>query len=671
MAKWQGTAVPNTGYVEKVYFNTNLSVEEVVSLLSTLTLNLDGSGEGLLVSISGNNGILIMYDDGVWAIVNEGDGVQYFFSADVGLGFAGWNPEFNGEIEINSEVSDVMLGDTSISVGTQNDKLTSLFSITPFTQVKETTADKLKKLIDGKQYVIDKTNAKAESDLKINSTWKSIGDTIENILGGEGATIKTENISVLLEGEYDGSTVELDTLTKGWIGTTVPNSGYVEKVYFNTNMSIDEVKALCEKLTFLDNNRSYLLSKEGSVRIKVSRVLVGDTEYGYGITTNKGIVFATNVGYNYDGWSTDDNVGWQPNFNGIYEFNDIAFTTDGLPSGIENDLISSLFSITEFKEKNSIYLKDYIDQKKIPLKIKVENPGVVEVVKLPPNPQENTLYKVNEVSDINVYIKTGTNNPTSLQQAIESLGATPNLTYYLVNALPDTPNISNLQTFNPAYVYIFNDIAYTYGNAGYGNMWLGVKDLISSTTQIAHEDKGYVSSPVECGEQGIYVTYKLGTYGIKTNKSKIVEYDDEWFDYKSIFDKSIVSFSHSSINFLGNSSFRECKNLKKVILNNVIEIGAYAFYDCNSLNFVKLPKIKTIDSHAFSEIGYYSECHIYLGYEGVVELQSRYTFNQTYVNAFPITIHVRNEYLADYQNNEDWMSEVSYSGITLVGDYTD
>jgi len=45
-------------------------------------------------------------------------------------------------------------------------------------------ADKLQKLIDGKQYVIDKTNTKAGSDLKINSTWQSIGDAIEGIETG-------------------------------------------------------------------------------------------------------------------------------------------------------------------------------------------------------------------------------------------------------------------------------------------------------------------------------------------------------------------------------------------------------------------------------------------------------------------------------------------------------
>ena len=45
-------------------------------------------------------------------------------------------------------------------------------------------ADKLQTLVNGKQYVVDKTNAKASSDLQLNCTWEELGDTIENISGG-------------------------------------------------------------------------------------------------------------------------------------------------------------------------------------------------------------------------------------------------------------------------------------------------------------------------------------------------------------------------------------------------------------------------------------------------------------------------------------------------------
>ena len=36
-ANWTGTAVPDSGYIENVYFNTNLSFDDVISLFNNLT----------------------------------------------------------------------------------------------------------------------------------------------------------------------------------------------------------------------------------------------------------------------------------------------------------------------------------------------------------------------------------------------------------------------------------------------------------------------------------------------------------------------------------------------------------------------------------------------------------------------------------------------------------
>lgn len=181
MAKWQGTAVPNSGYVEKVYLNTNLSVDEVVSLLSKLNyINFVN-----FIIYSDNITLAVMVLDGIYVISDYFTEYIYFISSNTEVGFVGWNPDFNGTIVINDEVSSPYSANGyTFEVGLQNNLLTSLFSTTPFTQSQQTTAEKLQKLVDGKQYVVDKTNAKAGSDLKINSKWKDIGDVIEGIESG-------------------------------------------------------------------------------------------------------------------------------------------------------------------------------------------------------------------------------------------------------------------------------------------------------------------------------------------------------------------------------------------------------------------------------------------------------------------------------------------------------
>ena len=182
MAKWQGTQVPNSGYVDKVYFNTNLSIEEVVSCIENANLTYDEDDVYFVLQGETSNNIVVVNTNGMIGIMDVDTQTIYFVSADISLGFVGWNPVFNGIIEVNSNV--VSVGTDGDYFGAQNDLISALVSFTPFTQSQPTTADKLQKLINGKQYVIDKTNAKAGSDLKINSTWQSIGDVIESIESG-------------------------------------------------------------------------------------------------------------------------------------------------------------------------------------------------------------------------------------------------------------------------------------------------------------------------------------------------------------------------------------------------------------------------------------------------------------------------------------------------------
>lgn len=226
--------------------------------------------------------------------------------------------------------------------------------------------------------------------------------------------------------------------------------------------------------------------------------------------------------------------------------------------------------------------------------------GVVEVEELPTNPQENVIYQVNKISDIDVLVWVG--DPYSrvtLEQIFIENDITPILIYEVVDSLPETPNVSDLQTFIPTYVYIQNDIPYVYGNAGYGNMWLEVVTLYNNLSQKNLENKGYVESLNDILETGLYVTYKLGEQGLYNKYNLLTKEGNYWTDYKKIFDKTIEEYSNDIIQNILDSSFKECKKLRKVYTPNVTYIHTSAFNSCDNLESVYMPNLKAINSSAF------------------------------------------------------------------------
>lgn len=272
--------------------------------------------------------------------------------------------------------------------------------------------------------------------------------------------------------------------------------------------------------------------------------------------------------------------------------------------------------------------------------------GVVVVDELPTeNIQEGVIYQVNEISDIDVYLKDDGKNVTNLEYSIKIvLGKSCTLIYDVVESLPSIPNVSDLQTFSPAYVYIYNDTPYVYGNAGNGDMWIDIMTLIASVTGKTYENKGYISNPNFASEAGLYVRYTLGKQCILNKEKYEVWINENSFNinYEEIFNKTIKEYYNPDLYIVPLYAFAGCLYLKKVILPNTKIIMQSAFRECDSLK------------------------NLYLGGNEVVVLVGQYHF---YLNN--VTVHVRPELLSAYQSDEKWANAVSNGNVTLVGDYVD
>lgn len=145
----QGTAVPNTGYVENVYFNIDLSVDEVINYLYELAPYVD-SNQIWLLNDNTDNFIFIGIEDfntQAFAIVML-DGISsssnrlvifannMIDNSDGQIDFNGWNPSFDGVIEINHDVYNYLIDANNPNVGLGNQLIPNLFSITPFEEPK-------------------------------------------------------------------------------------------------------------------------------------------------------------------------------------------------------------------------------------------------------------------------------------------------------------------------------------------------------------------------------------------------------------------------------------------------------------------------------------------------------------------------------------------------------
>lgn len=162
----------------------------------------------------------------------------------------------------------------------------------------------------------------------------------------------------------------------------------------------------------------------------------------------------------------------------------------------------------------------------------------IEVEELPTeNIDDSKIYILNEIKNAEVYYFDGLKYCTIPSVVLDIVGVTPAINHYVVNELPTNAEITDLQTFSVINCYIFNNVAYVYGNAGAGNMWLTVSAIFAQMGNPT-EDKGRVYDLAD-------TSVEIGLYAYYEEFSKFYVYsENEWKEISdSTSDRHILRLS--------------------------------------------------------------------------------------------------------------------------------
>lgn len=402
--------VPREGYIKKIKFNTDLSVDEVISILEKLEyyeydgydilMEADLYGEGVgynygfYILRNNNNGLLNYTIAGY----NYGQNTDDYFDGDIfvtdyenAIDIDGnqwtscWSPDWKEEYgEINCEVAASYpdWDDPTIirEIGLQNDLLVDLICI---------PGEPISKELTGTYSAID-----------LEITENGTIDVLEMI----------DNKEIPISIEINIPTPEI----KGDLKDIIPNEGYIERVKLNTSLSSEEVDLILSKLEYgvanhsieqmdgvYDTNNNYFIAWGDDDNYNLIKgVMVKSYDTSYEISE---------ISWDFNEFKMVKNVlyiseyGWNPAFNGEIEINGTLRTNDytsdykKYPLGNQNDIIISLAYIPkgesinkelkgtyrptelEITENSTVDILPMIDNKEIPVSIEVSVKGRVEI----------------------------------------------------------------------------------------------------------------------------------------------------------------------------------------------------------------------------------------------------------------------------------------------------
>ena len=318
------------------------------------------------------------------------------------------------------------------------------------------------------------------------------------ITNKNGATLKTankyvkEDIAITLDqnlfsqgstgGTANGLPIEVDNLPIKK-GTAVPTSGYIENIYFNTNLNNEKIVELCSSLEYASLSTLGIpydacLIYGNADTLEILAIVRVENTYNICIVNmmNLSDYEITNLWYNYQ-WSEDLVNPWVINAD-----NSVSLIASSLNLTVaNNEVLNELFSTTPF-----------------------ESNGV-----------ENAVYKTpRKFTDVYIYVDDFTYG--NLSEMYLVLGSEE------VETKP-TSNIisSTMESFYLYYVKSENDI-FVYIDVGYGPMWVNVSMMTELVYGAALPFKGECEAGDEPTDIGYYA-YFIPEYLYQVKDSQLQE----------------------------------------------------------------------------------------------------------------------------------------------------
>ena len=599
---WVSTVVPSEGYIEKVYVNTALSNEEVTEILSQLTyypMNSYHGFDGDILFIN-NNRVGLFVERQYTGTIRLYGHCQSTNDDIYGLLWSntdGWEQTFvnehNSTLVINDTVSASNITEAlnwtnyyeyTASVGTQNELLAELFSITPFT--KEEKTFKFAGNYDGSTVTMTENGV---VDIKALLDEKKLPLTVTVDVKG-GANVTTVG---------------------GWEGTAVPREGKVEKVYINNNLSVEEVVSLVRDVCL---NK---IIEEGYVDITTS-----SDDYDDNIYINAGLNDDNTIRYlsikvpDYDGdlfyYDMDypeDSSGWASDGSDFsYSPANVLISelSDGYAIGELNDQLSQLFSTTPFvmipgepvllsgaydgsgvevTENGTVDIETMLSENKLPLaiKINVNPPRVASMQGYIDSVAPDLSYKFQDFSNMT--------DATVLLEGVDTSGITTmNGVFYSCGSLTTVPlfDTSNVTEMSDMFTYCRSltelPLFDTSNVQNMSAMFCRCEKLTNlpllDTSNVT--DMGTMFG--ECKSLTNVPSFDTGN--VKDMSSMF--YSCTSLETVPLFDTSNVT------NMFG--MFRYCSSLKTVPefdCKNVTDMGSM-FQGCNNLTEIRIKNIKSV-----------------------------------------------------------------------------